>query len=218
MKINRFVALAVIALLVVAAMGFVSARSSAQTGTPPQAQVTPAAENKAEPSSGSDTDNVEEQVGDQSTADQPEAANAPEAKTAPDEKSPSYTGSLTVTEATTAGKHEADEATALASQAKITIEQAKAAALAANPGAIVIKAELDNENGTLVYSVELSSGADVKVDAGNGAILHTDTDADNGEVTGGPDTDHVQQGNGQQVEDGQPDRPNTTPEVAGPTK
>jgi uncharacterized membrane protein YkoI len=31
----------------------------------------------------------------------------------------------------------------------------------------------------LVYSVELSTGADVKVDAGNGAILHTDSGADN---------------------------------------
>lgn len=63
----------------------------------------------------------------------------------------------------------------LAGQAKITIEQAKAAALAANPGATVIKTELDNENGALVYGVELSNGADVKVDTGAGAILHTDT-------------------------------------------
>lgn len=100
MKINRFIALAAIALLVVAAMGFVSTRSSAQTGTPPQAQITPVAEDKAEPPSGPDTDTVEEQVGDQSTADQPEAAIAPEADTGPDEKSPSYTGSITVTEAT----------------------------------------------------------------------------------------------------------------------
>jgi len=212
MKINRFIALAAIALLVVAAMGFVSTRSSAQTGTAPQSQVTPAAKDTAEPANGQDTDNVEEQVGDQSTADQPEAANAPEATTNPDEQSPSYTGSITVTEATTAGKSEADEAAVLAGQARITIEQAKAAALAANPGTTVIKAELDNENGTLAYSVELSNGADVKVDAGTGAILHTATgQAGADEVKAGPDTDNVQEGERLQVEDGQPDQSDTAP-------
>ena len=74
---------------------------------------------------------------------------------------------------------EAGEAAALAGQAKISVEEAKAAALAANPGATVVKAELDNENGALVYSIELSNGSDVKVDAGNGAILHTETGGDN---------------------------------------
>jgi uncharacterized membrane protein YkoI len=37
---------------------------------------------------------------------------------------------------------------------------------------------LDNENGSLVYSVELSNGTDVKVDASNGAVLHAETGAD----------------------------------------
>ena len=72
-----------------------------------------------------------------------------------------------------------DESTALAGQATISSDQAQAAALAANPGATVVKVELDNENGTLVYSVELSNSSDVKVDAGNGAILYTDTGGDN---------------------------------------
>jgi uncharacterized membrane protein YkoI len=39
--------------------------------------------------------------------------------------------------------------------------------------------ELDNENGVVVYSVELDNGLDVKVDAGNGNILHTEQ-PDNG--------------------------------------
>jgi len=42
----------------------------------------------------------------------------------------------------------------------------------------MVKTELDNENGTLVYSVELSSGAEVKVDAGTGSIVFTDSGAD----------------------------------------
>ncbi len=56
----------------------------------------------------------------------------------------------------------------------ITADQAKAAALAANPGTTALKAELDDENGCLVYGVELSNGADVKVDAGDGQVVHTE--------------------------------------------
>lgn len=56
----------------------------------------------------------------------------------------------------------------------ITADQAKAAALAANPGATALAVGLDDENGCLVYGVELSNGADVKVDAGNGQVVHTD--------------------------------------------
>jgi uncharacterized membrane protein YkoI len=44
----------------------------------------------------------------------------------------------------------------------------------------VLKAALDNENGNLVYSVVISPASggpvqDVKVDAGNAAVLHIDT-------------------------------------------
>jgi len=48
----------------------------------------------------------------------------------------------------------------------------------------------DNENGALVYSVELSNGLDVKVDAGNGTILSTEQ-ADADEEAG--DLDDVQE-------------------------
>jgi uncharacterized membrane protein YkoI len=68
MKINRFVALAAIALLVVGAMGAVAARSFAQTSHPTaQVQATEAPDE--EEAVGADTDNVEEQVGDQDAAD-----------------------------------------------------------------------------------------------------------------------------------------------------
>lgn len=91
-----------------------------------------------------------------------------------EEQQPQYTGSITVDESQYKGVSEADEAAALQAKATITSAQAEAAALAANPGTTVVKTELDNENGVLVYSVELSNGMDVKVDAGNGKILHTE--------------------------------------------
>ena len=56
----------------------------------------------------------------------------------------------------------------------ITAEQVKAAALAANPGTTALNVGLDDENGCLVYGVELSNGADVKVDAGSGQVVHTE--------------------------------------------
>ena len=56
----------------------------------------------------------------------------------------------------------------------LTAQQAEAAALAANPGTTALAVGLDDENGCLVYGVELSNGADVKVDAGNGQVVHTD--------------------------------------------
>jgi hypothetical protein len=80
----------------------------------------------------------------------------------------------------------------------ITADQAKAAALAANPGTTATKVELDDENGCLVYSVELSNGLDVKVDAGNGDILSTEQ-ADADEVAG--DLDNVQEEFGSQADD-----------------
>jgi len=91
---------------------------------------------------------------------------------------PSYSSSIRVDDAQYEGVSEADEAVALAGLATITPEEAKDAALAANPGATVVKVELDNENGALVYSVELGNGLDVKVDAGNAAVLHTDSGGD----------------------------------------
>ncbi len=98
----------------------------------------------------------------------------PAAQTQVDEQQPQYTGSIQVHDSQYQGMSETDESVALQSKASITVAQAEAAALAANPGTTVVKTGLDNENGALVYSVELSNGMDVKVDAGNGKILHTE--------------------------------------------
>jgi len=173
MKLNRFIALAAIALLVVGAMGAFATRSFAQGPTPPAVT-----QDVEDPATGPDTDSVQEEVGQQVEDGQPDAAEAPGT---PDDgvQEPSYTGSISVDQAQTEGMSEADEAAALQGKATISAADAEAAALAANPGATVVKSELDNENGALVYSVELDNGADVKVDAGNGAILFTDSGADN---------------------------------------
>jgi uncharacterized membrane protein YkoI len=63
--------------------------------------------------------------------------------------------------------------------AKIPMNSAINAALKQIPGK-VLRAELENENGYLVYGVEIVKAdqqiVDVKVDAGNGRILRTDKD------------------------------------------
>lgn len=83
---------------------------------------------------------------------------------------PTYTSSIQ-----TKGNGEGtEEAVALKPLAKIDINQAQRAALGANPGTTVVKTELDSENGALVYSVTLDNGLDVKIDAGNAAVLHTE--------------------------------------------
>lgn len=186
MKINRFIALAAIALLVVAGMGAVVTRSLATSNTAATAQTQPCdqqGDDSAEGAQTSDTDNVEcgEQVEDGQPdglagAEPPEAEASSATDSGPQE--PSYASSLTVDQASTQDMSEADEASALQGKAAISAAEAEASVLNANPGTTVVKTELDNENGALVYSVELSNGADVKVDAGNGNILYIDSGGD----------------------------------------
>lgn len=75
-----------------------------------------------------------------------------------------------------------DDETQYAALAKTSMDNAIAEALKVVPGK-VIKAELENENGYLVYGVEIAKAdkqiADVKVDAGNGKILKIDIDHHN---------------------------------------
>ncbi len=72
MKINRFVALAVLALLVVGTMGAVTYRASAHGTSAPAAQTQNCSLDQADGSevtSATDTDSVDLQCGDQSGAD-----------------------------------------------------------------------------------------------------------------------------------------------------
>jgi hypothetical protein len=78
---------------------------------------------------------------------------------------PSYTCSIKVPE---------PEPANLTELAKITADQAMAAAQAAYPGAQVKKVALENENGCLIYAVDLSNGLEIKVDAGDAKVLHSE--------------------------------------------
>ncbi len=94
-----------------------------------------------------------------------------------EQEQPAYTGSIQAPQ-DQKDQSEQDEAKALAGMAKITADQAKEAALAQFPGATVNKVELENENGSVVYSVQLTDKSgkaqDVKVDAGNAKVLATE--------------------------------------------
>ena len=152
MKINRFVAMAAIALLVVGAMGAVSMKAFAQSGNPPaQSQTCEQQDNDmSEDQNTPDTDNVDLQCGDQNAsgeeAESTESANGQDA-------APTGTPAIT------------------AQAAQKTAESYLNAGTA-------IKVELDDEDGKLVYSVEFSNGTDVKVDAMTGSVLGTEPTED----------------------------------------
>jgi hypothetical protein len=82
---------------------------------------------------------------------------------------------------------------AFADLANIPFESAVKTALTAVPGK-VLKAELENENGFLVYGVEIAKAdrqiADVKIDAGNGKVLKIEADQKDSEGNEGEDSDN----------------------------
>lgn len=76
---------------------------------------------------------------------------------------------------------DAQEREAMLKVTKISQAQAQAAARKAAPSGKLIKIELENEDGNVVYEVEfLDSGLErtVIVDAGNGSILSNTVDRD----------------------------------------
>lgn len=82
--------------------------------------------------------------------------------------------------------NETAESGTLQALAKISADEARAAALKAVPGTAT-KLSLDNENGNVVYSVEVQTAkgsTDVKVDAGNGQVLAQDSEQDNENAQG----------------------------------
>lgn len=159
-------------------------KQNAASSEPIRAPTTAIAPTDTEPAATRvETDTVELQSGDQAgnndvngTADQ-----------GPDQQTPQLDGSMTVLQTAGDRQNDAAEAATLAGPAKINVEQARAAALAANSATSVVKESLDNENGTLMYNVALNNGSDVKVDAGSGQILATDVgNAANGGQTLAP--------------------------------
>ena len=90
---------------------------------------------------------------------------------------------------------EANESAALAALAKVSEADARNAALAKFPGATITKAELGDENGFVVWSIELTDASkapqEVKIDAGSGAVLAVEAGGADNEKAGksGTDTD-----------------------------
>jgi uncharacterized membrane protein YkoI len=77
-------------------------------------------------------------------------------------------------------KAESAESERLTILARITPEQASAAALAQIPGTVK-KVDLENEDGNVVYGVEIKTAngeSDVKIDAGDGRVLHVEKDGE----------------------------------------
>ena len=82
---------------------------------------------------------------------------------------------------TDVSRTDAQERAAMKRVAKISLAQAKKIAQNAAPGARLVEAELENEDGNVVYEVEFKDrGQERKiiVDAGNGKILLNKVDDD----------------------------------------
>ena len=106
-----------------------------------------------------------------------------------EQQQPSFTGSIRAPQGAE-GPSEKDESAALTALAKVSETDARTAALAKFPGATVQKATLEDENGSVVWAIELTDATkanqEVKVDAGNGAILAVEAEGADNE-SGGKD-------------------------------
>ena len=150
MKINRFIALTIIALLVVGAMGVISFKVLARPVAAPEIQTQPCDQpenDSAEVQDPSDTDDNEGQCGDEEESeadDDDDMADSAEANKA-EEQAPAQT--------------------------RVTAEQAKSIAELANPGATALAVEFEREGGRGIWEVELDNGLEVEIDANSGVIL-----------------------------------------------
>lgn len=158
LKSQKILPVAILAVLLAAGVGFVGASKGI---IPVHAQTA------------NSTSQVATQKNDAETADD---ANKQGDK---NEQKPTYKSSIQVSDST-----ELDEKTEqakLTSLAKITSDQAKAVAEKFLNGTAT-EVKLENDGGNVVYTVTIGTN-EAKVDAGNGAILHTG--ASDGETNDG---------------------------------
>jgi len=151
MKVNRWIALAAIAVVVVAAMSVVSVRAFAWINPSPAAQ-----DCAADTGSGEANEAAETEDGNMEECDQPGEAAAAEANEAAEGN----------------GQDQSDE-TAPANIG-ITSDEARVIVEAAHPGAATLAIEFDREGGRDIWEVELDNGLDVQVDANTGVIFHSE--------------------------------------------
>ncbi len=115
-------------------------------------------------------------------------------------------GSVSVPEAATEVP-DAEEAAQLAKLATIDTKAAEAAATASVPGSSVVRTDLGDEDGFLVYDVSVKDGAgavtEVKVDAGNASVLASEAgdDAANEGPEGSEASDGADQAGSDQSDD-----------------
>lgn len=95
-----------------------------------------------------------------------------------DVQDPELNGSIQVQEVE--GESEQQEAARLADLATVSPAEAEKAALAEVPGGKVVSSEVGDENGSLIWEVEVTkadgSMVEVKVDAGAGTVLAQEAD------------------------------------------
>ncbi len=122
------------------------------------------------------------------------------------DESPAFTSSIvdkaSGNEAEGAEENDAAEAARLEKLATVTPDEAKAAALAAQPGK-ASKVELESEDGNVVYDVEVTTPTgtvDLKIDAGNAKVLQTEKE--DGEKHDDKGGDHEKEGGNEPGPDG----------------
>ncbi|MCB0066074.1 MAG: PepSY domain-containing protein [Caldilineaceae bacterium] len=195
MPINTILATAAAAILLFGPAGGQMIRQAARTpaaaslpAISQQAPAQPSTDCASQPddaieadSAAADTDTEELQCGDQNAPDAAEADTESEAA-------------------------ESDQNDAAPSAAPaITADQARATAEAQLNAGAASKVELDDENGQLVYSVEIG-GVDVKVDAMTGVVVT---------VESGQDSAENAESDQDQVEEGNQASPDVAPDAAG---
>lgn len=177
MKIQKVLSLVVAGVLIVGGGGIGAQRAFAQA--PVQAAVAIAAPTSGdgiandEAATGQDTDNVDEQIEEVDAAQDDEALGAEDSDSVQEQVEEQ---DATDTDAETADTDESQDAVATGTPA-ITADQAQAAAEASLSNGSASAVELDDENGQLVYSVQIGT-SDVKIDAMTGAVVGTETGED----------------------------------------
>lgn len=88
--------------------------------------------------------------------------------------SPSVKEVQNATEKSDEGAQESADDNITLPQGAITESTAKRVALSANAGTTVTAVETESEGGSIVYTISLSNGSDVKVDVTKGTIIKTE--------------------------------------------
>ena len=195
MPLNTILATAAAAILLFGPAGGQMIRQAART---PAAASLPAISQQApaQPST-----NCASQLDDATEADSAAADTDTEELQCGDQNAPDAAEADTESEAAESDQNDA----APSATPAITADQARATAEAQLNAGAASKVELDDENGQLVYSVEIG-GVDVKVDAMTGVVVT---------VESGQDSAENAESDQDQVEEGNQASPDVAPDAAG---